>query len=124
MNYNQITIQRGMEKNMTKFNVRVFNSQDDFLNFSSKEFDSIESAREFIKSIYEFKNMEREFYKNYTFAALYQVEDKHLHIEDYVGRGTEDQKNKIQVWARDRYDMWKNDFNWRVKEIIEVNFNS
>lgn len=106
---------------MTKFNVRVFNSQDDFSNFSSKEFNSIESAREFVKSIYQFKDMQKEFYKNYTFAALYQIGNKDIHIEDYIGRGMEDQKNKIQVWSRDNYDIWKNDFSWRVKEIIEVN---
>lgn len=106
---------------MTNYNVRVFNSTDDYFSFSSKQFNSIESAREFIKSIYEFRDMKNSFHKNYTFAALYQIGDKDLHIEDYVGRGMEDQRNKIQVWSRDNYNMWKNDFDWRVKEIIEVN---
>ncbi len=88
---------------------------------TTKQFDSIENAREYVKSIYEYKNMDGSFYKNYTIAELYQpFGDKDIHIEDYVGRGMETEKGNIQIWSRDRYNMWKCDFEWRVKEIINA----
>lgn len=90
-------------------------------NSTTLNFNSSDEAREFVKVNYKFIDTSDQFYKNYTLAELYEIVDgEKLHVEDYLGRGTKDCENKILVWSRDRYNMWKNDFEWRQKEVIEL----
>jgi hypothetical protein len=96
----------------------------DLKNQKTQSFSTIEDAREYVKKIYAFEDRssvihQHQFTEHFYIAQLFQSDTKE-HIELYMGKGTEDFRNKIIIKVRDQFDLQTGNTHWRTLTTISL----
>lgn len=90
----------------------------------TQSFSTVEDAREYVKKIYTFEDRssiihQHQFTEHFYIAQLFQA-DTRENVELYMGKGTEDFRNKIIVKVQDVFDLQKGNTHWRTLKTISI----